>query len=216
MNNWEAGNVVANLDDGTLEAYREYWGGLTVRDNADYFRRWLFAFCSVHTTWKGNVAGYEAIKDFTKWLGDEEALRHRLHKSGAGIHNNRAKWITEFSEQFWSEPQWYYRAEGEPWWALRDRIAARTKGLGLAKTSFALEMSFPLDADIACLDVHMLRLYGVDQKKVNPVTYVKCENDWVGRSRARLEPPYVARMVWWDQQQGQNDSRYWSRCLEDV
>jgi hypothetical protein len=207
-------NAFITLGRDKLEAYHKYWDGLTVTNNDDYFRRWLFAFCSVHTGWEANVRGYEAIKDFVPWLHDKEALRTKLCWARCGMHNNRARFIHEFAQKFWRDPAAYWPVPGEPMHFLRNRIAAATNGLGLAKTSFALELAFPTWADVVCLDVHMLRLYNVKQTKVTSSTYVKCEDDWLGRSAGIGQAPYIARMAWWDAQQGKEDSRYWSHCLE--
>jgi len=206
-------NVFPPLCRHRLGEYHRYWDGLTVTSNADYFRRWLFAFCSVHTTWEGNVAGYQALRDLA-WLGDDGELRRRLCFARCGMHNNRARFITEFSEDFWAQPAGYSKLTLEPWWAFRDRLEAKILGLGLAKTSFALEMIYPTAAEVACLDVHMLRLYTDNPLSITPRKYREYEADWLGRSEAIGHPPYVARMAWWDAQQGKENSRYWSHCLE--
>jgi len=206
--------VFDEMLDADVERYARYWEGIKPLDNAGRFRRWLFAFCSVHTTWEGNLKGYSAIQDFAHWLGDRDELRSRLVISRAGLHNNRADTIHAFSYEYWSNPTWYARFDGEPWWAFRDRVETRTKGLGLAKTSFAIEMCWPTEAGVACLDVHMLRLYGSAKSGHDKVKYNRFEEDWIGRCWAMGAPPYVARMVYWDKLQGKQDSRYWSHVLE--
>lgn len=201
------------------DAYRyvEYWEQLTARTPAQLFRRFLFAYTSVHTTWEGNVKGYAAIHDFDAWRGSHRGLRTRLLKSGCGLHNNRAAWIDEFSESFWTDPSRFEREVREPWFAYRDRLVGRIKGLGPAKVSFALELAFPLEAQVLCLDVHMLRLYGVrDQSKVTKRDYALYEADWVGRSHAVGLPPYIVKQIHWDRVQGRPDSRYWSHVLEEA
>lgn len=75
-------------------------------------------------------------------------------------------------------------------------------------------MSFPMTAEVTCLDVHMLRLYGKTKPGLRVTEYEKYESDWIGRSRAAKVEPYMARMVYWDNLQGKPDSRYWSQCLE--
>lgn len=199
-----------------LLAYYRYWSQLTVKDEKQYFQRFLFAFCSVHTGWKSNVRGYQAIQDYhpDTWTGDD--LRSALVSSGVGMHNNRAKYIYEFGHKFWADPKTWMPPPGEPLFYVRNRLERGIKGLGLAKTSFALELAYPVarTLDIACLDVHMLRLYGLKQRK-NDISYKEAEADWVGRSSAIGLAPYITRMVYWDQLQKQTSSRYWSYCLED-
>lgn len=195
--------------------YVDYWEGLTARTPAQLFRRFLFAYCSVHTTWEGNVRGYQEIKEFTHWLDNHEGLRTRLVQSGVGLHNNRARWIDAFARDYWSDPASYRRQPREAWCSYRDRLENRVKGLGPAKVSFALELAFPLEAEVLCLDVHMLRLYGVtDQSKVRVHQYEALEHDWVSRSRAAGLPPYIVKQIAWDRLQGKPDSRYWSYVLE--
>lgn len=205
--------VFAGLNDASLYHYERYWQGITPQNNADRFRRWLFAFCSVHTTWEGNIRGYEALRDLA-WLGDDKNLRGRLQRSGCGLYNNRTRFISKFSAEYWAQPEWYLPQKDEAWRACRDRLEQSIVGLGLAKTSFALEMIAPTHAKLTCLDVHMLRLYNQKPEKLRPRDYMKCELDWVQRSYDIGAAPYVARTVWWDQMQGQRDSRYWSKVLE--
>ena len=207
-------SIFTNLDRDAVTKYQNYWKGLTVDTNADYFRRWLFAFMSVHTTWESNVSGYRAVADFTQWLGDDDDLLQRLKAGRAGLYNMRRKFISRFAEDFWSNPAAFHRGTTEPWWVFRDRLCKRVLGLGPAKTSFALEMAFPLEAQVACLDVHMLRLYGDEKAGAKRPVYNRFEIDWIDRCRSADVEPYVARMVYWDKLQGRTDSRYWSECLE--
>ena len=199
--------------------YEDYWGSIAALDQDSYFRRWLFAFCSVHTTWKYNVAAYEAIKNFREWQHDKEELRKRLIKSRAGIFNNRAEWIWKFKDDFFTYPEFYERRFGERWPIFRNRLAARISGLGMAKTSFALELAFPLEAQITCLDTHMLQLYE-RTFSTGPVSgaayrdYIHTEADWLARSEALDMPPFIARQMWWDEKQGKTDSKYWSYVFE--
>jgi len=201
-------------DNCAAVSYINYWGDLTAQTDADVFRRFLFAFCSVHTSWESNVAGYCALRDFELWLGDREALRSRLVASGVGLYNNRTKFIGDFAEVFWAGPCYFRRRPRESWGAYRDRLEHNILGLGPAKTSFALELAFPLEAEVLCLDVHMLRMYGKRGQSMKVGEYERYEHDWLGRSRAVELPSYIVKQIHWDSQQGRSDSRYWSHVLE--
>jgi hypothetical protein len=195
--------------------YVDYWDGLTARTPGALFQRFLFAYCSVHTTWESNVKGYQAIRDYHLWLESHQGLRTRLITAGTGLHNNRARWIGEFGAQYWADPKAFTRGARESWSVYRDRLEGRITGLGPAKVSFALELAYPLEAEVLCLDVHMLRLYGENnQSKVTPIKYAVMEADWVGRSRAAGLPPYIIKQIHWDTVQGRPDSRYWSHVFE--
>lgn len=194
--------------------YVDYWDGLTARTDSELFRRFLFAYCSVHTTWEGNINGYNAIKDFEAWRAPREGLRTRLVRSGVGLHNNRAKWIGDFSDAFWADPGAHRRGVRESWSSYRDRLEAGITGLGPAKTSFALELAFPLEAEVLCLDIHMLRMYGKKDQNLKVGEYQRYEHDWLGRCRAVGLPSFVVKQIHWDALQGRPDSRYWSHVLE--
>ncbi len=196
--------------------YVEYWGGLEAKTPAQLFRRFLFAYMSVHTTWESNVKGYNAVKDFEPWRATPGTLRGAIVNSGVGLHNNRARWIDQFSDDYWADPAGFQRQVREPWPAYRSRLESRITGLGPAKVSFALELAYPLDAEVLCLDVHMLRLYGVrDPAKLRAGQYERLEADWVSRARAVGLPSYIVKQIHWDKVQGRPDSRYWSHVLEE-
>lgn len=196
--------------------YVEYWDRIAARTDAELFRRYLFAFASIHTTWKSNVSIYQAIKDHETWLGSHEGLRTRLVCARGGLHNARAANISSFASKFWADPAAYRRRPRESWSCCRARIAEATKGLGPAKTAFALELAYPLEAEVLCVDVHMARLYGADQSKMSERDYAVYEADWVGRSRAVGLPPFIVKQIYWDGLQGRPDSRYWSHVFEEA
>ncbi len=200
------------------DAYRyvDYWERMEARTDAQLFRRFLFAYMSVHTTWESNVTGYRAIADFEPWLKDRPTLRGAIVRSGAGLHNNRAAWIGKFSDDYWASPERFRRQVRESWPAYRSRLESVITGLGPAKVSFALELASPLDAEVLCLDVHMLRLYGVrDPSKLKAGQYERLEADWVARARAVELPPFIIKQMHWDRLQGKPDSRYWSHVMEE-
>jgi thermostable 8-oxoguanine DNA glycosylase len=200
--------------------YKEYWESVRPQNNDDIFRRYLFAYCSVHTTWKGNCAGYEAIKDFDGWIDSKETLREKLHKSGVGLHNNRTNYIWDFSTKFWANPKDFYLTTKKYHVKKRDSIVTKITGIGLAKVSFALEMIHPNEARVLCGDVHQLRLYDMETLKYNKSRsgtdlYKKMERHWMINCGKLGVPSYIARSIYWDDLQKKEDSRYWSFVLED-
>ena len=200
--------------------YKEYWESVRPQNNDDIFRRYLFAYCSVHTTWKGNCAGYNAIKNFNEWIDDKDALREKLHKSGVGLHNNRTNYIWDFSTKFWANPKDFYLTTKKYHVKKRDSIVSKISGIGLAKVSFALEMIHPNEARVLCGDVHQLRLYDMETLKYNKSRsgtdlYKKMERHWMVNCGKLGVPSYIARSIYWDDLQKKEDSRYWSFVLED-
>jgi hypothetical protein len=201
------------LSKEKIDRYCEYWEGVKPKTVSDTFRRWLFAFMSVHTSWKANVAGYNAIKNWWEWLGDDEALLKAIDDSRVGMQNNRLRYISTFAKTFWGDGAFYKKGENETWSEYRNRLEKKTLGLGPAKTSFSLEMCFPNEAYVACLDTHLFQVYGLDQSK-DLRRYEEIEAHWLDMSRMWNVPPYIARCIYWDQKQNKEDSRYWSYVLE--
>ena len=200
--------------------YREYWESIRPQNVDDIFRRYLFAYCSVHTTWKGNCAGYNAIKNFDEWINNEEILKDKLHKSGVGLHNNRTKYIWDFATKFWANPKDFYFTTKKGHVKKRDAIVNKISGIGLAKVSFALEMIHPNEARVLCGDIHQLRLYDMETLKYNKSKsgislYKKMERHWMVNCGKQKIPSYIARCLYWDNLQKKEDSRYWSFVLED-
>lgn len=214
-----ANKFFANFPKDKVVSYKEYWESVRPQNTSDIFRRYLFAYCSVHTTWKGNCSGYNAIKNFEEWIDDKESLRNKLANSGVGLHNNRTEYIWDFKDKFWANPKDFYLTTKKYHVKKRDRIVDSIKGLGTAKVSFALEMIHPNENRTVCLDVHILRLYGMEnltyKSKAGFEKYRKAEQHFSVNCGKLKVPAYIARSLYWDKIQNQEDSRYWSYVLED-
>lgn len=196
-----------------LTRYTTYFRNITPQDHIAKFKRYIFAFASVHTSWLTNCKTYRALEDL-KWLGSREELKRRLIASGAGMHNNRTEYMTEFSMLYWVNPGWFDKLPTESWRTYRNRIMEMIPGLGTAKAAFTLELNHPLETDIVCTDVHFLRLYGQTNAGVTPKVSDRIEDHWAESCKLWNVPPTLARWVYWDRLMGYKDSRYWSIVLE--
>ena len=214
MNPAKATAELESIDPAALEPYREYFASITPTDETEIFRRFLFAFASVHTGWTANVNLYSLLWPLG-WTGDKERLRELVLESRAGLVNGRTDSIWEFNEKYWAEPEWYRKRDDELWAQFRDRIRARTRGLGHAKSSFAVELTYPNDSGVACIDTHLLQSYGLKgNSSPGERTYGYIEAHWAAECRRLGLAPVAARWYLWDRKQGKSDSRYWSYCLE--
>lgn len=86
----------------------------------------------------------------------------------------------------------------------------------MAKVSFVLEMTLPLNSDVVCLDTHILSLYGRSDPKntPNPPEYHRIEDHWC-RTCDRLGlSPVMARHHYWDSIRGECSTAYWSHVFE--
>jgi thermostable 8-oxoguanine DNA glycosylase len=201
-----------------VDGYCEYWDSITPTTHEEIFKRYLFAFCSVHTTFQGNIKGYQAIQNFEEWFHSKELLLEKLKNSGSGLYNNRSNYIWDFKNQFWNSTKDYYFTSKKCHLTKRDQIVDKINGLGMAKVSFALEMIHPNDARVLCGDIHQLRLYGLEDLKYNNKqgreAYKKMESNWVYHCSRNKVPSYIARSIYWDQIQEQENTRYWSFVFE--
>ncbi len=145
---------------------------------------------------------------------DKDEIHEKLRASGVGLYNNRTKFISEFGEHYRDNPKWYLRRRSEKWRDYRDRLQQDIKGLGLAKSSFAIEMIYPNAAWISCIDVHMARFCGADPNKLYKKTYLAAEDNIIKLSKEKDILPTQFRWEYWDKNQGFKDCRYWSYCLE--
>ena len=202
-----------SFDSEEVETYKSYWESIKPKNDTEVFQRWLFAFMSVHTSWESNVRGYLAVKDWTKWVNRDDELERLLVESRVGLHKNRTRFVSQFAQKFWSDPDWYKYQEGN-WQTFRDRLVKNILGLGIAKVSFGLEMIYPNETEVTCMDTHLFQAYGLDQTK-DATRYKEIEDYWLGMCSMWNVPSTIARAIYWDRKQDKTDSRYWSYVLED-
>jgi thermostable 8-oxoguanine DNA glycosylase len=199
-----------NVEKAIVNANIAYWITLKPETMDDNLRRWLFAFLSIHTTWRSNVKGYNAVKNLS-WINNKNILREALKISGVGLHNNRTNYIWDFKNKFQSDPTFYYKSEEESWTEYRNRLTLDIKGLGYAKTSFGVFLNYP-ESDVVCLDVHLLRALGANTKTYsNKLTYESYEDKW--KNICNNKYPGILREIYWNHLQGERDSIYWSECF---
>ena len=219
MKTSKADEFFKNFPKDKVVSYKDYWDSIRPKNNEDIFRRYLFAYTSVHTTWEGNIRGYQAIKNISGWFHDKEILREKLKNSGCGLYNNRTKYIWDFKDKFFANPKDYVLTTKKYHVKKRDAIVDKIHGLGAAKVSFALEMSHPNEARVLCLDIHLLRLYNCDQLKYNKsrsgsAIYRNIERHWSVNCGKLGVPSYIMRSLYWNSLQKQDSCRYWSFVLE--
>jgi CRISPR/Cas system CSM-associated protein Csm2 small subunit len=214
MNTQPVDEFFDSIEDSEIKFQFDYWERLKPINDSERFQRFLFAFMSVHTSWERNVIGYNNIKEWWNWMNRWNVLEEKLIQSRIGLHNNRLRFIKDFTIKFWSNPSNFEIGIGENWTEFRNRIEKNIKGLGLAKSSFAIEMIYPTQAEVTCLDTHLFQAYELNQTKHNRM-YHNLENHWVKNSLKKDLPPYIARCIYWDRKQEKQDSRYWSHALEE-
>ena len=109
-----AKDKIACIDPGKVKDYEAYFETIAPTTLEDVFRRWMFAYASVHTTWEMNCKLYEALKPLD-WIGNDQMLLERIISTRAGMHNNRTRFISQFTEFFWRHPTWFNKSPAETW-----------------------------------------------------------------------------------------------------
>jgi len=210
---------IASVTPSEVERYGRYLTSIIPQNADEEFRRWLFAYASVHTTWRVNCKLYRKLKDMT-WLHNSQALQQCIVEAGAGMHNKRTVYISSFADFFYKHPMWFQKSLHEDWSEYRNRLMEVTPGIGQAKASFWVEMRYPLESQVICVDTHILQLYGfsptmIQKHHVRKREMDEIEQHWAKTCVDHKIPPVVARWVYWDKKQNQTDSRYWSYVFEE-
>ena len=204
---------IAEIPQDAIDEYSKYWETIKPITDEEYFKRWLFAFLSVHTAWSSNVRGYiNVTKDP---LQSKLQLRDIISYSGVGLIEMRTNGMWQFKEDFFKDPKVWKKQEGETWVQFRDRTMNMSFGIGYAKTAFAIELCYPTECEVTCLDIHMLRFYNDKTKgHQSPEEYKKLEQHWITACKNRKIPAFMARNIYWDGIQHQANSKYWSWIFE--
>ena len=218
MNIEQADKFFSTLNNPKLiKRYTNYWESIKPVTIDDFFRRYLFAFTSVHSTWQSNLRGYLALRGL-EWVNNKENLISRLVWAKCGMYRNRTQNIWAFKEKFYDSPEFFCEIQAD-WRTHRNNLVKVIDGLGITKVSFALEMCFPKEALVSCIDTHGLKLYEFENSsfttKKGLLEYEDAEDHWIDASVECGCSPTVARAIYWDKKQKQKSSRYWTYVLEE-
>lgn len=193
----------------------KYWESLQTNSDFDVFKRWLFAILSVNSDWKSNVYAYKFLLSDFSWMISRESLDAKMPLAKVGLNVRRAEGIWQLVEGFREDPKQFTKKDDETWVECRDRLIGRIRGLGNAKTTYALNLSYPVDAELLCLDIHVLRFMGYEKQSISSLRqYKEYETLWMDKCDDVGVAPNVAREIYWNRVQGRTNSRYWSYCLE--
>jgi thermostable 8-oxoguanine DNA glycosylase len=202
----------AGITPRKKQQYIDDWSQLTPRSNHSKLNRWRFAYCTVHTPWLRSCEQYDLIKNKNK-TSTYDTLVQLLKQTSGGMFTIKATGINHLQE-LWSKDPSMFEPTSD-WQSWRDNLASKLKKLGMAKTSFAIEMLHPLNANLICIDRHMFKAFGWhrvdDSASVKQYRYY--EDYWLDMSAAFNVSPVIARNIFWDKIQKQPNSLYWAKYL---
>lgn len=193
--------------------YVSYFETIRPKTTLQIYNRFLFAFCSIHTSWQSNVRGYNLLKN--EYQLDKETLEQKIIESRMGLINKRSKAIYEFTQKFLKNPNFFLKTEIESWQDYAERLEQNIFGLGPAKTRFVIELLYLDQAQVVCTDTHIIQWAKKDPNKMSRKLHLEIEQKFIKYSKRIGYSPVVSRWRYWDQKQNQIGSRYWSYCLED-
>jgi len=207
-------NFFASITEDEIIDTSLVWQKLKCTNDMEQFQRWLFAFCSVHTSYESNMRGYLAIKDFTEWFNRDDVLKQKLIESGVGMYNNRTKFISQFATKFWQNPNLFKFKKDQSWSDFRNGLVKEILGLGMAKVSFALEMIYTFEAQVMCADTHLFQAYGYKQE-LHSNKYDEIEKHWIEFSAMYNVSPAISRAIYWNRKKDEKDCYYWAKVLDN-
>jgi len=183
------------------------------KSDREHINRYRFAYCTVHTSWANSCDQYNAIKR-TNADTTYNSLHRMLKNSQGGMYQIKATGIDNL-QYLWRRHRNLFTPKPDNWQSWRNKLAKMLKKLGLAKTSFAIEMIRPLDAQIICIDRHMFKAFGWEDvdRGASPAQYTYYEDYWNELSNSYGIPPVISRNLFWDKIQKQDSSMYWAKYL---
>ena len=203
--------TIATIQPQTVQRYTDYWETIRPRTWHEKWKRWVFAFCSIRTGWKTNKQTYKLLVD-NPWATREQ-LRDLLEKSKIGIYEKRTKGIWGFTEAILDNPD---ILNAQPNVEERDKLVKKFYGIGITKVAFSLEMCYPTECKVVCLDSHCCSMFGLDSNKISESQYKECERQWVKSCETMGYPSAIVRHILWDKIQKKRNTRYWSHVLEST
>lgn len=192
--------------------YERYFETIKPTTDFEIYQRFIFAICSVHTTWKSNVRGYNLFKN--EYNTDLKKINKMIEESGMGLKKNRSKAIFEFTNNFIKNSSFYLKQTNEKWDDYADRLQNSIFGLGFSKTRFAIELIYFNECELVCTDTHVIQHVGFDPNKMNRKKFKQVEELFQIEAKHFNLPPVEYRWRIWDSRQRMVTPKYWSWVLE--
>ena len=183
----------------------------------DVFRRYLFAYTTVNLSWQSSVKLYTELVALD-WPARESEIRDVFIASRVGFHDTGPRYIADFAAKYFKGVNYlrFMHRPSQSWTELRRRLEKDILGLGLIKISFTMELCYPQDSEIVCLDRHMLnRIFHKDPAKAcSTAQYEYYEQQWVRCCRHYGQAPAIVRLAYWDRMQGRRSPDYWAHVFK--
>ncbi len=140
-----------------VEKYKVYGRMITpaLNDPIAVYSRIAFAILSANVPFKDSVKALNVAIEQRGKLGKFDLAPYRMVPAKADYCNELWEKLTAIGYPL---AYWLKRTE-EPWSDYRYRLQRTFKGLGIAKASFAVCLLYPLEADLACVDTWIQKVF---------------------------------------------------------
>ena len=125
----------------------------------------------------------------------------------AGMTANKANWVNTVYWECQRDHKQFLKAS-ESWQAYRLRLSKQIKGLGLCKASFAACLLYPLEADIACVDTWIQKVFlgHMQFRQISIATYEQVESKIRSYARRFNINTFLAQWLIWDHARGSTNN----------
>ncbi len=221
------GNVkLVGADDASLDVVvnlsREKYETLacaidpSASDGDAVYWRIVFALLSVHSPIHATFKAYRGLRIWSVRFGRkpgfhqtiERVLRASNADDGAIMYApTKAYYIADFTRAWESDSSPFTR-NGDTDHEWRLRLWRNTRGLGIAKASFAVALCNPLTADVCCVDTHIFALFtgSPARKGIKPVVYLAIEDAIRDLARKHGLGTFLVQWILWDAKRGISES----------
>lgn len=180
--------------------YEEFARAITpnLLKDSDVYSRVAFAILSANSPFEDSVKALNVVMKHWGRVKPQDIVWYKQVPAKAKYLNALAK-IPRFE---------LLRQVNESWHDYRVRLQKIVKGLGMAKASFAACLLYPLDADLACVDTWIQRVFlghtGFRQLSVTDYLYVEAKI----RTFAHCfgVSTFLAQWLIWDHARGSSNS----------
>jgi len=161
------------------------------------FTRLAFAILSANAKFDDSVKALNVVLDSK---GDVTAEDIRPYQ----MVPRKAEYVNYIYHKIFTSGQgWYLRWPDEKWGDYRERLI-QVKGLGRAKASFAACLLYPMDADLACVDTWIQKVFlgHTGFQSLSKSTYEQVESKIRVYARKFGISTFLAQWLIWDHARG--------------
>ncbi len=199
-----------------IDEHTAHWQGLIPSTAEEIWSRIEFAGISPRVTYSVNVKAFKYLSfDRDLHYNSYSSMLKALKHCGTGIYKVKTKCLLDTYSKYVKDPRQFLKQQDETWQTYRNRITAEVYGLGYAKASFAVELLYPLQAEVVCLDTHILKLFGIKNRSIqDKEDYQAFEHEFLLKCKELNIPPPIARNIIWNELVANAEGLdFWTHCF---